>query len=120
MDNIFHALAHGVRREILDYVLAHPGCLAGDIAEQFEISRIGVSKHIKILHKAELLVIEKSGRNSLHYFNAVPIQMIYDRWTDEYSQFFAGKLSAFKLQLESNPESNLECNPTEDSHEKTA
>ena len=116
LDSVFHALAHCVRRKILDYVVAHPGCSAGDIAVQFQISRIAVSKHIKILHKAELLIVEKSGRSSLHFFNAIPIQMIYDRWTDEYSQFFASQLNAFKQQLES----NLESTSTEDCHEKTA
>jgi len=116
LDSVFHALAHSIRRQILDYVLAHPGCSAGDISQQFQISRIAVGKHIKILQQAELLVIEKSGRTSLHYFNAMPIQMIYDRWTDEYSQFFASHLNAFKLQIESEQESDQ----TEDCHEKTA
>lgn len=100
--------------------MENQACTTGDIAAQFKISRIGVSKHIKILHKAELLMIEKSGRNSLHYFNPVPIQMIYDRWTNEYSQFFASKLNAFKRQLESSLGSETDSELTEDSHEKTA
>lgn len=112
MDRVFHALAHDIRREILDYVVANPGCSAGEIAEQFTISRIAVRKHIKLLSEAQLLVLEKSGRHCFHYFNAIPIQTIYDRWTNQYSQFFASKLNAFKFQIESDA--------TEDSHEKTA
>lgn len=111
MDDVFHALAHKMRREILDYVKQHPGCLAGDICAQFEVSRIAVSKHIKILEQADLMIIEKAGRTRLHYFNVMPIQAIYDLWTDEYSRFFASQMSAFKLQLET---------PDEDDNEQIA
>lgn len=100
MDDVFHALAHNMRRQILDFVMVNPGCLSGEICAQFDVSRIAVSKHIKILEKADLLVIEKAGRMRLHYFNALPIQAIYDRWTNEYSQFFASKMNLFKQQLE--------------------
>ena len=112
MDKVFHALAHDTRRQILDYVMANPGCLANDIAGQFETSRIAVRKHIKILEESNLLITEKEGRNSHHYFNPVPIQLIYDRWTNQYSQFFASKLTSFKLQVESDS--------TEEDNEKTA
>lgn len=102
MDNIFYALAHPVRRKILDLVKDKPGCEAGELANHFnDISRVAVRKHIKILQQCRLLIIEDSGRNRLHYFNVMPIQAIYERWTDEYSRFFAPKLHAFKLQLES-------------------
>ena len=110
MDNVFHALAHETRRHILDFVMNNAGALSGDITMQFDMSRIAVSKHIKILEQAGLLIIEKSGRERLHYFNPMPIQAIYDRWTNEYSQFFARKLNAFKADLES----------SEETHEKTA
>lgn len=100
MDDVFHALAHKMRRQILDYVKQNPGCSAGDICGQFDVSRIAVGKHIKVLAQADLLVIEKAGRSTLHYFNVMPIQAIYDSWTDEYSRFFASKMNAFKLQLE--------------------
>ncbi|TQV88685.1 helix-turn-helix transcriptional regulator [Aliikangiella coralliicola] len=108
MDAIFHALAHQVRRQILDFVTENPGCQSGEICEQFTISRIAVSKHIKILEKADLVVIEKAGRARLHYFNSIPIQAIYDRWTNEYSHFFAHKLNAFKHQLEQEEEDTNE------------
>ena len=110
MDKVFNALAHETRRQILDFVMQNAGALSGDITAQFEVSRIAVSKHIKILEQANLLIIEKSGRERLHYFNPMPIQAIYDRWTDAYSQFFAPKLNVFKTELES----------TEEAHEKTA
>lgn len=100
MDAIFHALAHQVRRRILDIVKSQPGLSVNAICCHFEISRIAVSKHIKILEAADLLVIEKKGKENCHYFNVIPIQMIYERWTDEYSQFWASRLVKFKQELE--------------------
>jgi hypothetical protein len=34
------------------------------------------------------------------YFNAVPIQLIYDRWTTEYSQFWASQVTDLKFKAE--------------------
>ena len=102
IDDVFQALAHPHRRQIIDFVNSKPGCLAGEITALFESSRIAVAKHIKVLEKADLLIIEKSGRTKLHYFNVMPIQMIYDRWTDQYSHFFAGSMHSFKQYLEQN------------------
>lgn len=100
LDEIFQALAHPIRRQILDFALANPGCMSGEISEQFDVSRITIVKHIKVLAKANLIVIENEGRARHHYFNPIPIEMIYQRWTTEYSAFFSQRLTAFKRDLE--------------------
>jgi len=112
IDQVFQALAHPTRREIIDFVRENSGCTVSEICQLFDISRIAVSKHIKLLEQARLLIVEKEGRHSFHYFNVMPIQMIYERWTDEYSAFFARKLQQFKQQLETDLRG--------DSDEKTA
>ena len=71
-----------------------------DICGHFDMSRIAVMKHLKILEQANLLVTEKVGKQRHHYFNVIPIQQIYDRWTDEYSRFMASRLTGFKQQIE--------------------
>ena len=58
-------------------------------------------KHLHVLEQAELIVSEKEGRQRKMYFNAVPIQMIYDRWTTEYSSIWAGRLTQIKYRIES-------------------
>ncbi|MBI1900802.1 MAG: helix-turn-helix transcriptional regulator [Planctomycetia bacterium] len=100
MDQVFHALSHATRRAILDVVQAQPGSSVHDVCDYFEISRIGVMKHLRVLEKAGLLLSEKKGRTRRLYFNAVPIQMIYDRWTTEYSAFWAGGLTRIKYRIE--------------------
>lgn len=108
MDNTFTALANKTRREILDIVKNNPGCLVNDISRQFSVSRIAIMKHLKILEKANLLVTEKIGKEKHHYFNVIPIQQIYDRWTDEYSRFMASRLTGFKNQIEQEMEEEHE------------
>lgn len=104
MDAVFHALAHPDRRKILDLVKAEPGCNAGWVAEHFETSRVAVLKHLNVLEDADLLVSEREGRERRLYFNVVPIQVIYDRWTSEYSSLWAGRLTRLKYAVETRDE----------------
>jgi len=100
MDKVFQALASSVRREMLDIVRDQPGCSVSEVCRHFDVSRIAVMKHLTVLEQAGLLISEKSGRTRSLYFNAVPIQMIHDRWSTEFSALWAGKLTAFKYRLE--------------------
>lgn len=100
MDKAFHALANTVRRHILDVVMARPGLQVGELCEHFEMSRIGVLKHLGVLETAGLITSEKDGRARRLYFNAVPIQLIYDRWSTAYSRFWTGQLADWKYKLE--------------------
>jgi len=100
VDKVFHALASPVRREIIDRLVAKPGSNVSAVCKPFDVSRIAVMKHLAVLEDAELIVSEKRGRSRALYFNAVPIQQIYERWTDAYSALWAGKLTAFKAQVE--------------------
>jgi predicted transcriptional regulator len=100
MDLVFHALASRPRRKLLDLIQSMPGCCVNDVSTYFEFSRIAVIKHLQILEQAQLIVVQKNGRRRELYFNAVPIQMIYDRWTSEYSSLWAAKAVDLKLKLE--------------------
>jgi DNA-binding transcriptional ArsR family regulator len=100
MDAVFQALAHESRRRMLDIVRECPGISVGALASEFDVSRIAVMKHLAVLEDALLLVSEKDGRARKLYFNAVPIQMIYDRWTDEYSAYWGGEVARIKYLAE--------------------
>jgi len=101
MDRVFKALGSASRRRILDIVRARPGCSVNDVCGAFETSRIAVMKHLKVLDRAGLLHSRKAGRTRELYVNVVPIQMIYDRWTTEYSALWASGLTAVKYAVES-------------------
>jgi DNA-binding transcriptional ArsR family regulator len=100
MDAVFRALASESRRRILDIVKDRPGCSVNHVAGFFDESRINVMKHLRVLEEARLIHSEKQGRTRRLYFNCVPIQMIHERWTTEYSAMWAGRLTRVKYRVE--------------------
>ena len=103
MDAVFSALASEPRRRILDILKKEPGCNVNRVCEFFDIGRVAVMKHLAALERANLVVSEKSGRERQLWFNPVPIHMIYDRWTTEFSDYWAGRLARAKYRLENAP-----------------
>jgi predicted transcriptional regulator len=101
MDAVFQALAHRDRRRMLDLIRNNAGCCVEDLCGHFAVSRIAVLKHLQVLARAQLIQSEKVGRRRNLYFNAVPIQLIYDRWATEYSALWAGKMADIKYRVES-------------------
>ena len=104
MDLVFKALGNSDRRRILDIVKNDPGCSVNEVCQWFETSRIAVMKHLRILEKAGLLISRKQGRVRELYFNVMPIQMIYDRWTSKYSALWAQQLTQLKYRVETSKE----------------
>jgi predicted transcriptional regulator len=101
MDAVFAALSHEARRRILDILKKEPGCNVNRVCEFFdEMGRIAVMKHLDVLEAANLVVSRKEGRERQLYFNPVPIQMIHDRWTTEFSALWAKGLTRLKYKLE--------------------
>lgn len=103
LDKVFHALANTTRRRILDLVAAQPGCGVSYVAERFEMSRVGILKHINLLEDAGLLVSVRVGRDRPLYVNLAPLQLIQERWSDKYRNFWAGRLTRLKYAVEGSP-----------------
>jgi len=97
---VFHALAHEHRRRMMDLVKARPGMGVGQLAEEFDVSRIAVMNHLAVLEKAGLIISQPDGRTRRLYLNAAPIQLIHERWTSEYSAHWANRLTAIKYAAE--------------------
>lgn len=100
MTAVFHALAHETRRRIMDVLKARPGIGVGELAAEFDVTRIAVMNHIAVLEEAGLVVSEKDGRVRRLYLNAAPIQMINDRWLDDFTGHWARKLTGIKYAAE--------------------
>ena len=64
-DAVFAALASTPRRKILAY-LSQAELTAGEIAERFAMSKPALSKHLKLLEHAGLVVSERRGQ-FVHY-----------------------------------------------------
>ena len=104
MDSVFSALGHADRRRILDILRSRPGSSVNDVCAYFQTSRIAVMKHLRVLEAANLVHSDKQGRVRMLYFNSVPIQMIYDRWTTELSAYWSAGVTALKYRAEARAE----------------
>ena len=99
-DHVFKALADPTRRFLLDLLFQRDGRTLKDLESGLAITRFGVMKHLRILENAGLVVTRRSGREKLHFLNAVPIRMINDRWIDKYRERKVFALLALKTDLE--------------------
>lgn len=61
MNSLFKALNDETRRKIIE-LLKNKNMNAGDIADEFNISKPSISHHLDILKRADLLSSEKKGQ----------------------------------------------------------
>lgn len=99
-DKVFKALADPTRRQLLDRLFADNGQTLGELCEHLDMSRQAVTKHLKLLEQAALVVVRWRGREKLHYLNPVPIHDIADRWIGKYERGRLRALSDLKKALE--------------------
>jgi uncharacterized protein YndB with AHSA1/START domain len=107
-DRVFKALADLTRRFLLDRLFERDGRTLSDLASAPKMTRFGVMKHLRVLEAARLVVSRKSGREKLHFLNAVPIRLIHDRWIDKYTEPWAAALTGLKKELEGTMEKVFE------------
>jgi uncharacterized protein YndB with AHSA1/START domain/DNA-binding transcriptional ArsR family regulator len=99
-DRVFEALADPTRRKLLDLLHERDGQTLSELEANFDMTRFGCMKHLKILEAAGLISTQKVGRNKHHYLNPVPIQLVYDRWVSKYAARWTPGLTALKRNLE--------------------
>jgi DNA-binding transcriptional ArsR family regulator len=99
-DRVFKALADPTRRFLLDLLFAREGQTLTELESAVEMTRYGVMKHLKVLEEADLVVTRRSGREKLHFLNAVPIREVHDRWIDKYTERHVAALIDLKHELE--------------------
>jgi DNA-binding transcriptional ArsR family regulator len=73
----------------------------GDLSAAFpELSRFAVMQHLGVLTEANLVIVQRQGRQRFNYLNAVPIREIYERWVSRYAGHWASALIGLKRALE--------------------
>ena len=98
-ETTFHALADPTRRAVLD-LLRRGEQPAGRIAEAFPVSRPAISKHLRQLRKARLVVEHRRGRRRLYQLNPEPLKAV-DSWLEQYRRFWQTDLANLKTFVES-------------------
>jgi uncharacterized protein YndB with AHSA1/START domain len=107
-DRVFKALADPTRRALMDALFRRDGQTLLGLAGQFEMTRVGVAKHLGVLEEAGLVVSRRRGREKLHYLNPVPVRQVHDRWVSKYTATWAAGLLDLKHELEETMEKVFE------------
>jgi DNA-binding transcriptional ArsR family regulator len=100
LDLVFYALSDPTRRKILN-MIGLKTCTVGELADPFKMSLAAVSKHIKILEKARLLIKTKTGRIHECVLNPAALKNAED-CVKFYTQFWQQSLDLLAFELESN------------------
>lgn len=92
LDGCFRALAHPLRREILDRLVAGPATI-GTVSEGFRVAAPTISKHLDVLEGAGLVKRERVGRDHILTLKADPLRDATS-WMSRYSRFWDERLDA--------------------------
>lgn len=96
---ILKAIADPTRREIFHaLVVASTALPITQISNQFEISRQGVTKHIKTLEEAGLVRITSKGRERFCHADPQPLQEV-NQWLKFYEKFWEDTLDNLQSYL---------------------
>ncbi|MCH4082977.1 MAG: autorepressor SdpR family transcription factor [Olsenella sp.] len=84
MGDAFKALGDPTRRRILE-LLSDGDMTAGQIADNFQMSKPSVSNHLGVLKAAGLVTSKRSGQNVIYHLNTTVFQDIM-KWLVDVSQ----------------------------------
>lgn len=104
LDATFLALADPTRRAILAR-LADGEASVAELAEPFDISQPAISKHLKILERAELVVVGQDGQRRPRRIRAKPLAEA-SAWIERYRQLWEAnfeRLDALLVELQREP-----------------
>jgi DNA-binding transcriptional ArsR family regulator len=102
LDNLFSALSDPTRRAILAR-LSRGAASVTEVAEPFEMSLPAISKHLRILENAGLIVRLKEGRVHHLRLSAAPLQSAA-AWLADYRQFWDEQFDSLAQFLEATPD----------------
>jgi DNA-binding transcriptional ArsR family regulator len=97
-DLVFRAIADPTRRRILGLLRGRHHTV-GEIAGHFSMSRPAVSKHLRLLRSAGLVVSLRQGTASRCSLNAKPLRAV-DGWLRSYEAFWSETLQGLKSYME--------------------
>ena len=96
--DVFQAIADPTRRAIIN-MIAHQTLNLNSVAEQFNVSRPAISKHIKILTECGLISMKRQGRERFCEARLEKLNEVSD-WVEKYKEFWNVKLDALEEYLD--------------------
>lgn len=102
--SIFEVLVEPNRRRILD-LLRGGQRPVGEIVAALEISQPAVSKHLRVLKEAGLVVVHPDAQRRVYQLRPEPLSEL-DDWLAPYRQMWEEHLDALERHLESMPDTS--------------
>jgi DNA-binding transcriptional ArsR family regulator len=104
LDVIFHALSDRTRRSLLSKITVSP-LRVTELANGYDVSLNSISKHIKVLERANLVTRKIQGR--VHYCQMNPAELeTAEKWIKQYELFWNDRLDALEKVLFKNKKSS--------------
>ena len=97
LNTVFFALADPTRRAILAR-LAHGEASGTELARPFSISVPAISKHLRVLEHADLILHRKDGRTHRFRLAARPLKEAAT-WLEHYRQFWEAQFDSLDTYL---------------------
>lgn len=94
----FRALADPTRRSILR-LLANEDMTIAEVADNFDMTRAAVKKHLSILSEGNLISVQTEGRTRLNALNADGLRSMFD-WFSFFDAFWDSSLDTLKSEIE--------------------
>ena len=97
LNEIFHALADSTRREMV-HMMAQKERTVSELAEPFDMSLAGVSKHIKVLERANLVERSVNRRTHICRLNTETLSQA-TKWLQIYEKFWSNRFDLLESEL---------------------
>ena len=94
----FRALADPTRRRILQ-LLAQDDMTIAEVAENFQITRAAVKKHLTVLAEGDLITVQAEGRTRRNALNPEGLRRVFD-WFGFFDAFWDDRLNSLKSEIE--------------------
>jgi len=94
----FRALADPTRRDIL-LMLRDKEMTIAEVAENFDMTRAAVKKHLTVLSDGGLITVRAQGRERINALNPIGMAPVRD-WLTFFDAFWDDRLSTLKSAIE--------------------
>ena len=97
--DVFEGLADPTRRRVIELLAEHGELSAGTIAENFDMTRAGVSRHLRTLEDAGFVDVRLDAQRRMYRLNAEPFAEL-DVWLGRYRRVWGAKFASLRRHLE--------------------
>jgi DNA-binding transcriptional ArsR family regulator len=97
--DVFQAIADPTRREIINMISKKP-LNVNAVAENFDVTRTAIYKHLKILAECGLVNIRQQGRERFCEARLEKLNEVSD-WVEQYRKIWTAKFDALEEYINS-------------------